>query len=96
MTVFWCQFADPDKPRQDQFLGVAVVELDEAHGRVSVMDVARECQRRGCNPGGAFKVTELPGEAALRIGPENRNRLMTDDALLMTLGSVGRNKANMS
>lgn len=96
MTTFWCQFFNPDRPRQEQFKGVAIVELDESAGRVSVVDVARHCFHLGINPGGAMKMTEVRDPEALKaLRPEHRNRLITDDALLVRLGSRGRSKVSM-
>lgn len=67
-------------------LGVAIIDLDESHGPVRVMDVARKCHRLGCNPGGAMGVWEIGDEQARRIKPEHKNRVITDEDLLGSLG----------
>ncbi len=46
MTQYWLSFADPDKPRGTQFLGVAIVEELDFIGAI------KRAHALGCNPGG--------------------------------------------
>jgi hypothetical protein len=87
MTTFWLSFADQDKPRSEQFLGVAVFDLDETERRLSAVDIIRHSWKIGVNPGGSVAISEVSDE---RIKAEHKNKLITDEALLMKLGSKGR------
>ena len=89
MTTFWLSFHDREKPRQDQFLGVAIFDMDESEGEKSVLEIVRHAQRLGINPGGEVRVSKILN-CEQRIKLEHKNRLITDDALLLQLGSSGR------
>jgi hypothetical protein len=78
-------FHDTEKPRQEQFLGVAIFDVDETNGEKTTLDIVEEAWRLGINPGGAVVVCEIPSDK--RIEPKYKNRLITNDALLMQLGS---------
>lgn len=54
MTWFWMSFADPKRPKGQQFLGVAIVEADEFLHAVSIS------HRLGINPGGEIAGYVLP------------------------------------
>jgi len=89
MTTFWLSFHDREKPRQDQFLGVAILDVDESEGEKSVLEIVRHSHRLGINPGGEVRVSVVLNRDQ-RIKLEHKNRLITDDALLLQLGSSGR------
>ena len=85
MTTFWLSFNDPDAPSDKRFLGVAIFDMDERRRRVTVREIVRRAHRLGINPGGRVLVQEVES-----IPDEYKNRLITDDALLLRLGSRGR------
>jgi hypothetical protein len=89
MTTFWLSFHDRRKPRQDQFLGVAIFDMDESKGKKSTLEIVRHAHRLGINPGGEALVSAVSNRDQ-RIKLEHKNRLITDDALLLQLGSTGR------
>jgi len=91
MTTFWLIFADPDKPRGQRFLGVAIFDMDESGGEVPFHEVIQRSWALGINPGGEVMCCE----ATQRIPGKYRNMLITDEAVLMKLGSRGRAKENM-
>ena len=80
MTTFWLRFKDDTK-----FLGVAIFNMDESEERLSVVDIVRRSYALGINPGGAVSIHEVPS-----ISDEHKNKLITDDAPLLSLGSKGR------
>ena len=53
-SIWWLSFADPTKPANSQFLGVAIVK---ALGNAHAMKKARDL---GINPGGEIAAYELP------------------------------------
>ena len=85
MTTFWLTFSDPDAPSDKRFLGVAIFDMDESEGELSVAEIIRHAHKLGINPGGQVLVQEVES-----IPDEYKNRLITDDALLLKLGSSGR------
>jgi hypothetical protein len=85
MTTFWLSFSDPDAPSDKRFLGVAIFDMDESRRQVSVREIVQRAHRLGINPGGQVSVQEVES-----IPDEYKNRLITDDALLLRLGSRGR------
>ena len=85
MTTFWLAFSDPDAPSDRRFLGVAIFDMDESGGEASVVEIVRKAHELGINPGGEVSVQEVAG-----IPDEHKNKLITDDALLLKLGSRGR------
>jgi hypothetical protein len=89
MTTFWLAFTDPEASADKRFLGVAIFDMDESDGELSVTDIVRRSHQLGINPGGAVSVQEVSG-----IPDEHKNKLITDDALLLSLGSRGRANPN--
>jgi hypothetical protein len=89
MTTFWLSFTDPEASADKRFLGVAIFDMDESQGELSVQEIVRRSHELGVNPGGAVSVQEVPA-----IPDEHKNKLITDDALLLTLGSRGRANPN--
>ena len=85
MTTFWLSFSDPDAPSDKRFLGVAIFDMDEGGGRLTVPEIVRRANDLGINPGGQVSVQEVEA-----IPDEYKNQLITDDALLLRLGSRGR------
>jgi hypothetical protein len=89
MTTFWLAFTDPEATADKRFLGVAIFDMDESDGELSVTEIVRRSHQLGINPGGAVSVQEVSG-----IPDEHKNKLITDDALLISLGSRGRANPN--
>jgi len=87
MTTFWLSFADPDRPRSEQFLGVAIFDLDESDGQLDVTEIVKHSWKISVNPGGQVMVSEVADNG---IKAEHKNKLITDEALLIKLGSKGR------
>jgi hypothetical protein len=85
-TTFWVNFFDPAKPRKDQFLGVVIID---APYEATVSQIVLETRKLGINPGGDVRISELDAEKAAKIPREHKNKLLTDDALLIRLGSGG-------
>ena len=85
MTTFWLTFSDPDASYDKRFLGVAIFDLDESEHEASMIEIVRRAWKLGINPGGQALVQEVES-----IPDEYKNRLITDDALLLKLGSRGR------
>jgi hypothetical protein len=85
MTTFWLSFSDPDASSDKRFLGVAIFDMDESRRRLSAHEIVRRAHRLGINPGGQVCVQEVES-----IPDEYKNKLITDDALLLKLGSRGR------
>ena len=82
MTTFWLTFNDPGAPSDKRFLGVAIFDLDESEHEASMIEIVRRAWKLGINPGGQALVQEVES-----IPDEYKNRLITDDALLLKLGS---------
>jgi hypothetical protein len=89
MTTFWLSFTDPKASSDKRFLGVAIFDMDESEGAVSTTEIIKHARKLGLNPGGAVAIQEVEG-----IPAEHKNKLITDDELLMKLGSKGRWKAS--
>jgi hypothetical protein len=85
MTTFWLSFSDPDASSDKRFLGVAIFDMDESGGPLTVLEIVRRAHKLGINPGGQVSVQEVEA-----IPDEYKNQLITDDALLLKLGSRGR------
>jgi hypothetical protein len=85
MTTFWLSFNDPDASADERFLGVAIFDMDESEGELSTYEIVREARQLGINPGGSVLVQVVDA-----IPDQYKNQLITDDALLMRLGSRGR------
>jgi hypothetical protein len=90
MTTFWISFSNPEASITERFLGVAIFDMDESAGQRSTVEIIRECHRLGINPGGQASVQEVPA-----VPEQFKNRLITDDATLLALGSKGRHKSNL-
>ena len=63
--------------------------MDESDGEASIVEIVRRAWKLGINPGGQVLVQEVPS-----IPDEHKNRLITDDELLLKLGSSGRRNTN--
>jgi len=85
MTTFWLAFSDPEASSDKRLLGVAIFDMDESGGRLTVPEIVRRAHDLGINPGVQVSVQEVEA-----IPDEYKNRLITDDALLLKLGSRGR------
>jgi hypothetical protein len=92
MTTFWLTFTDTGVPSDRSFLGVAIFDLDESEGKHSAAEIARHAWKLGINPGGQVVVQDVTGYLAIR--DEHKNRLITDDKLLLSLGSKGRSRTH--
>ena len=62
-----------------------IFDIDESGRQASVIEIVRRAHKLGINPGGQVLVREVE-----LIPDEYKNRLITDDALLLKLGSRGR------
>jgi hypothetical protein len=89
MTTFWLTFSDPDATADKRFLGVAIFDMDESDGEASTVEIVRRAWELGINPGGQMIVQEVPS-----IPDEHKSKLITDDELLLSLGSSGRQNPN--
>lgn len=89
MTTFWLAFSDTEATADKRFLGVAIFDMDESQGELSTREIVKHCWNLGLNPGGQVLVQEVPN-----IPEEHKNKLITDDALLISLGSRGRKNTN--
>ena len=85
MTTFWLTFTDEEASSDKRFLGVAIFDMDESDGERSVYEITEHARCLGINPGGKVVVQEVSA-----IPDEHKNKLITDDALLLSLGSGGR------
>jgi hypothetical protein len=65
--------------------------MDESAGRLSMTEIIKHAWKLGLNPGGAGSVQEVEAGS---IPDEHKNKLITDDALLLRLGSRGRKNQN--
>jgi hypothetical protein len=89
MTTFWLTFNDLNAPSNERFLGVAIFDMDESEGELPTGEIVRRAWELGINPGGSVRVS-----AVGPIPDQYKNQLITDDALLMRLGSKGRKQVN--
>ena len=85
MTTFWLSFTDPEATFDKRFLGVAIFDMDESGGELSMAEIIKHAWALGVNPGGAVSVQKVG-----YVPDEHKNKLITDDALLLRLGSRGR------
>ena len=90
MTTFWLTFSEPDAPSDKRFLGVSIFDLDESERKASMIEIVHKAWKLGINPGGQVLVQEVES-----IPDEYKGRLITDDALLLKLGSRGRATAEV-
>jgi hypothetical protein len=91
MTTFWLSFHDPDATSDNRFLGVAIFEM-KAMANARRSRLRNTPGKLGVNPGGMVVICDVTGDPLIRA--EHKNRLITDDDLLLTLGSSGRNLKN--
>jgi len=89
MTTFWLSFTNPEATSDKRFLGVAIFDMDESGGELSMAEIIKHANALGMNPGGTVSVQEV-----FHIPDEHKNKLITDDALLLRLGSRGRKNQN--
>ena len=66
MTTFWLSFNDPEATAEKRFLGVAIFDMDESAGELSVNEIAKHAWDLGLNRGGAVLVQEISGAIPLR------------------------------
>jgi hypothetical protein len=85
MTTFWLSFTNPEATSDKRFLGVAIFDMDESGGELSMAEIIKHAWALGVNPGGAVSVQKVG-----YVPDEHKNKLITDDALLLRLGSRGR------
>jgi hypothetical protein len=89
-TTFWLTFTDTKATSDKRFLGVAIFDMDESEGELSTTEIIEHAWALGLNPGGAVSVQEV-----FHIPDEHKNKLITDDALLLRLGSSGPKQQNL-
>ena len=89
MTTFWLTFTDPEATSDKRCLGVVIFDMDEGEGELSTAEIIKHAYALGLNPGGTVSVQEV-----FHIPDEHKNKLITDDALLLRLGSRGRKNPN--
>ena len=73
MNWWWLSFCDPDRPAGDRFVGGCFVQ-----GR-DVGCAVRRAWQLGCNPDGEVAGLPFSDEAMDGIGPEWRERLLSDE-----------------
>jgi hypothetical protein len=78
-------FNDPDATADKRFPGVVIFDFDETVGELSTPEIVRHAWDLGLNPGGMVLVRKVHD-----IPDEHKNNLITDDELLLSLGSRGR------
>ncbi len=83
MTTFWLSFTGFGSNRRQALPGRC--HLRHGRERVSTTEIIKHAWALGVNPGGAVSVQEVGS-----IPDEHKNKLITDDALLLSLGSRGR------
>lgn len=74
MTRFWLSFADSERPKGTQFLGVVIVDAG------SFIEAVRLTHVLGLNPGGEVRGTELPDDAP-PVAPRNMRRLLSREEI---------------
>lgn len=68
-VFFWLSFADGDRPKGSQFLGVALVSAP------GFIEAVRLTHHLGINPGGEVQIMPIPPHHAVPV--EYQNRLLT-------------------
>lgn len=68
---FWLSFADPQRPKGEQFLGATIIE---AHSFDAAL---RRAWHRGVNPGGEVRGTQLPDDWIKRVPQSYHGRVLT-------------------
>lgn len=76
LDLYYLSFADPKRPKGQQWLGCCYVEAESVHH--AILHVSRE---HDCNPGGEVMVIKLPPEAKARLKPEALNKLLDEEGL---------------
>lgn len=89
MTTFWISFRDPNASADKRFLGVAIFDMDETEGQCTNQEIVQRAWKLGINPGGDAGISEVPF-----VPKRYKNKLITDDATLIKLGSKGRAQPN--
>ena len=82
MGLFWLSFADPDKPKGSQFLGVAIVEAESFH------EALTQAWALGCNPGGEVAGSDV-SDGDFKLPQEFVHRLL-DREEIDRLAAYGR------
>jgi len=75
MTTFWLSFTDPEATSDKRFLGVAIFDMDESGGELSMAEIIKHAWALGVNPGGAVsvqKVGHVPDEHKNKPSPTTR------------------------
>lgn len=75
MPLFYLSFCDPEKPKGSQFLGGCIVEAP------SFISAAPAAHSKGCNPGGAVTIVEIPAHAEHNAPEADRNRLLSKEEM---------------
>lgn len=73
MTIFWLSFADPKRPRGEQWLGAAIVRARNSWEAIA------EAHLLGCNPGGEVLFVALPPQQAARVPERWIGKLLTKE-----------------
>ena len=75
----WLSFADPHKPRGQQFLGAAIVEASGRDGREIMRSAMDRAWKLGINPGGSV----MPQQVDPKSFPEDcLNRLLSRNEII--------------
>lgn len=61
MSLWWLSFADPNRSRGDEFVGVAIIEA------VDFSSAIKAAWTLGCNPGGEVQGTQVDPKQARRL-----------------------------
>lgn len=69
MTFFWLSFADPNKPKGQQFLGGTLIEVPIG-GHPGVIAAVQRAWDLGINPGGEVASFELAPGGELGLPPK--------------------------
>ena len=73
MAHWWMSFADPARPKGEQWLGCAIVEGHTPN------DVLSASHARGINPGGEIQMAPMPPVAVLATPTHMIGRLLSRD-----------------
>lgn len=87
MTRWWLSFADPDRPKGQQFLGLCIVEA------VDEITAAKVAHALGINPGGEVKFMDLVPEKVARLSFDLSayyDRFIPRDEALVLTDRIGR------
>ncbi len=89
--ILWLSFADPDRPKGQQLLGVSLIEI-ESEGlsdRQALALAIMSAWRQGANPGGEVLTAVIPPEKEPAFRP-HLNRLMQPAELTELFGPMLR------